>query len=530
MSDIKKAIHAAFIRKNAQRILGYTKSGAPIRAIGGAADEDPIERLEARNREILAELDVLNEEIAEANKPEVRSAKTSEFDKLMDEVKQNESKIEEYRSEVQARETRAQRLAAARAKYAGVQVKPGTNDQSEARFELRSHEAFIEDTAVHQSLVSRGLKILDDNVIGGHLRADQKARIERVMRMKNSDTDGQLIAAYMIATSNPHYRSAFQKATSSERPVFTVDEGNAIQEVRAIQRAMSIGTGASGGFAVPVVLDPTIILTSQGSSNALLQRARIETITTNQWKGIASSGVTWQFNSEAGTATDNSPTISNPVVDCYRADGFIPYSIEVGQDWPGFAEEMSNMLGRGYRELLAEKLVTGSAANTPRGLVSRLVLQTSPDVSTATTTAGTLSAADIYAMWARLPERHRDEATWLSSTSVQNGIRQLGTVDPNFTVNITEGSIPRLFGREYPMTDYMDSLAAGTAAANELIVGNLRGYLVAQRAGMTIEFVPMLFDVTNNRPTGQRGWYAFARVGADVVDPTAFQLLQNKTS
>jgi predicted phage gp36 major capsid-like protein len=47
---------------------------------------------------------------------------------------------------------------------------------------------------------------------------------------------------------------------------------------------------------------------------------------------------------------------------------------------------------------------------------------------------------------------------------------------------------------------------------------------------MNVEFVPMLFDVTNNRPTGQRGWFAWARVGADVVDPTAFQLLTNKSS
>lgn len=525
MKSRKEILHDVFASKRG--IIGYRKSGAPIWAVAGAADEDPIERLESRNREILAELEVLNEEIAES-KGETRSGKETEFTKLEKEFSDNEAKVEEHRSEVKARETRAVRLAAARAKYSGVQVNPGVD--KEARFELRDHEGFSGDVETHRSLVTRSLRILDDPEIGGHLRAEQKEKIERVLRTKNDDTDGQLLAAYMIATSNPHYRSAFQKATGTTHPVFTSEEGRAVNQVRSLQRAMAIGSGAAGGFAVPVVIDPTIILTSQGASNAILANARIETITNNQWKGLASAGVSWQFNTEGGTATDNSPTIAQPTVDCYRADGFIPYSIEVGQDWPGFAQEMSNMLGRGYRELLADKLTTGSAANTPRGLISRLVLQTSPDVSTATTTGGTLAAADIYAMWARLPERHRDEAMWLSSTSVQNGIRQLGTVDPNFTVNITQGSIPSLFARPYPMNDYMDSLAAGTAAANELVVGNFKGYLIAQRAGMTIEFVPMLFDVTNNRPTGQRGWYAFARVGADVVDPTAFQLLQNKTS
>ena len=63
-----------------------------------------------------------------------------------------------------------------------------------------------------------------------------------------------------------------------------------------------------------------------------------------------------------------------------------------------------------------------------------------------------------------------------------------------------------------------------------MVVGNWQGYLFAQRAGMNIEFIPQLFDVTNNRPTGQRGWFAWARNGADVVDPTAFQLLTNRSA
>jgi predicted phage gp36 major capsid-like protein len=80
------------------------------------------------------------------------------------------------------------------------------------------------------------------------------------------------------------------------------------------------------------------------------------------------------------------------------------------------------------------------------------------------------------------------------------------------------------------MNDYFQDLAAGTGTQNLIVAGNWKGFLVAQRAGMNIEFVPMLFDVTNNRPTGQRGWFAWARVGSDVVDPTSFQLLTNKST
>jgi predicted phage gp36 major capsid-like protein len=42
---------------------------------------------------------------------------------------------------------------------------------------------------------------------------------------------------------------------------------------------------------------------------------------------------------------------------------------------------------------------------------------------------------------------------------------------------------------------------------------------------MTVEFIPHLLHTSNNRPSGQRGWYAHYRVGADSVNDAAFKLL-----
>jgi HK97 family phage major capsid protein len=200
-------------------------------------------------------------------------------------------------------------------------------------------------------------------------------------------------------------------------------------------------------------------------------------------------------------------------------------------DWPGFAEQMSMLLAEGYDELLAEKLTTGTSADEPDGLVAALDALTSP-ANIEVTTAGAIGAVDIYGLWNALPQRFRKRTStaWLSSTDVQNTIRQLGTTDPNFTVDITQEAIPRLFGREYPMNDFMNDAPSGTGTEPLLVVGDFQGYLVAQRAGMTVEFLPMLFDVTNNRPTGQRGWFAWARVGAGVVNPAAFRLLVNRSA
>ena len=55
---------------------------------------------------------------------------------------------------------------------------------------------------------------------------------------------------------------------------------------------MSIGTGSAGGFAIPFVLDPSIMLTSTGALNPVRQVARQVTISgAREWRGVASDGV-----------------------------------------------------------------------------------------------------------------------------------------------------------------------------------------------------------------------------------------------
>lgn len=510
---------------------------------------DELERLAARQRELLDLMEATNKDIdAEGRSAEQRANDTKTFDDYDAEFKKNEERIGELEKGVEERKAREQRVRERRAHYGSVDVKPGRKSDNDFYNGIDYRYIGVEADGInergsHHTWVERAKELLDKPEIAGHLhertagrtgeRRDNRVEpLLHLLRQSNGDTDGELIAAFLVATSNPNYRSAFQKASSGIQPIFSPEEARAVREVNHLKRAMSVGTQGAGGYAVPVIIDPTIILTAQGSDNPILDLARVETITVDKWKGLSSAGVTWKFDAEAAAATDNSPTIAQPEIDTHRADGFIPFSIEIGMDWPGFAERMSDMLGSGYSELLAEKLTTGTGSNTPVGILSRLAAQTSPDVSTPVATAGVIAPGDMYDLWARLPQRHRGRSStaWMSSTKTQNAVRQLGTLDPNFTVDMTEEGITRLFGRRYPMNDYFDDHASGTGTQNWVAVGNWQGFLVAQRAGMNIEFVPMLFDVTNNRPTGQRGWFAWARVGSDVVDPTAFQLLTNKSS
>jgi HK97 family phage major capsid protein len=71
---------------------------------------------------------------------------------------------------------------------------------------------------------------------------------------------------------------------------------------------------------------------------------------------------------------------------------------------------------------------------------------------------------------------------------------------------------------------------AGTVAAgaNVILAGDFSRYIIVDRIGMSVQYVPQIFGA-NQRPTGQSGWVAYWRVGADCADPNAFRLLQLNT-
>ncbi|HVW41260.1 MAG TPA: phage major capsid protein, partial [Amycolatopsis sp.] len=370
-------------------------------------------------------------------------------------------------------------------------------------------------------------KALEDRRLVEHLEARQLESLDRLLRTQTDDCDGGHIAQMLLLSETPEYRSAFRELVSKSQPILDHDQVQAVRRFNDF-RAMSIGSDAAGGFGVPVLIDPTVIMTAQGSPNDILSIARVETITTDEWKGVSSAGMSWSFDAEAAEVSDDSPTLAQPTVPTYKAQGFIPFSIEVGMDYPNFAAEMSTLLSEGYSELLAGKLTTGSGSDEPTGIVTALDADTTSEV--AVTTDGAFGAVDLYKLWAALPARfrRRPDTAWMSSTDVMNEVRNFGTtMGSNFTVDLTDESIPRLMNRRYYENDFLPDFTATTGAANLMVLGSWAHFLVAQRAGMQVELVPHLLG-SNRRPSGQRGWYAWARVGSNVTTTAAFKLLQNQ--
>ena len=69
---------------------------------------------------------------------------------------------------------------------------------------------------------------------------------------------------------------------------------------------------------------------------------------TNVFKPVTSAGISWSFDAEAAAVSDDSPTLGQPSVTVFMARGFVPFSIEVEQDyaasrtgWPGSSPKVT---------------------------------------------------------------------------------------------------------------------------------------------------------------------------------------------
>lgn len=425
--------------------------------------------------------------------------------------------FEARKAELDELEARAARIEAAKAqatqRHAGIDSPTILKRVEPSALDLRS--------ASRGELRDAALKVLETE--GRGLAAHQEDHVDGLLRTKTAYTDGAVIAKRMLVTESDAYRSAFAKAISQPVPAFDADEVRAINEFRA----MSEGVDTAGGFGIPVLIDPSIILTSGAAAAPVLNLARVITITTDEWKGVSSAGTSWSYDGEGVAVSDDAPTLAQPNIPVYTARGFIPFSAEIGADYVGFATEMRALLDQGYIDLVASQTISGSGS-APQGIFTALDANTNVEV--VVTTDGAFGAVDVLKVWKALPERYRANASWIMHTDVENEVRGFATSGPGsyYTVDLSAGGIGTLFGRPVYTTDYAPEFTGVTTAANILVVGDFSNFVVAQRAGMSVELIPHLFDVTNNRPTNQRGFFATARHGFDSVNDLGFRLLQNQ--
>lgn len=353
--------------------------------------------------------------------------------------------------------------------------------------------------------------------------ANDKIRSAATDILERWDDKDANISKLVLAASSPDYVRAFSKLALDKGHLLSTEEKQAVDQVRA----MSL-TQSAGGYLVPFQMDPTVILTANGSQNDIRQIARKVVATGTRWNGVTSGAVSWSWDAEASQVSDDATTFASPGVDIFKAQGFVPISIEALEDEANVGATVATLLAEGRDILEAAAFIVGTGTGQPKGIVTALT-GTGSIVTSAT--ADTLAVGDLFAVQGSLPARYRRQSAWLANNLFYNRARQFDTAGGSaLWAQLGDGRPADLIGRPIYEAEDMDGVINATLENYMAIHGDFNNFVIADRIGMTVEFIPHLFQQTTagtgfGRPTGQRGWFAYYRVGSDVVNPAAFRML-----
>jgi HK97 family phage major capsid protein len=281
-------------------------------------------------------------------------------------------------------------------------------------------------------------------------------------------------------------------------------------------------TDTAGGYLIPFQLDPTVIITSAGVRSDIRQVARQVVATGDIWHGVASNAVTWSFDPEGTEVSDDTTTFAQPTIPNYMARGFVPISIEAMADEQNVAQDVGSLLAFGKLELEGTKFTLGSGSGEPTGIIPALTAVGGATI-VPSLTSSTFALGDVFGLQGSLAARYRAAASWLGNNLTFNKIRQFDTArGGGFWTDLTGDRPAMLMNRDALESEAMATTT--TTGSKILIFGDWSQYVICDRIGMAVEFIPQLFG-SNNRPTGSRGWFAYYRVGANITNGDAFRLL-----
>lgn len=372
-------------------------------------------------------------------------------------------------------------------------------------YDLGTIDRSVGPKAVAHEMRERALSAIETS--GKHLTDSHRETATRVLETARH-SDAPEIARFILQTGSEEYMDSFE--------AFVRSGGR--------ERAAMSLTGANGGYMVPFTLDPTIILTNDGAANPMREICDVVTITTDDWNGVSSAGVTAEWLAEATEAADASPTVAQPTITANKAAAYLFGSYEVLAD-SGFASEVLPLIVDAKARLEATAFAVGSGSGQPEGVVTGVAAVTASRV--AATTNDVVGAVDVYALSSALPPRYRPNASWLAEFGTINDIRQFDTSGGSaFWANLGMDTPEQLLGKPIYEASAMDTSLVSGSNDDVLIVGDFKaGYKIVDRIGLEVLYDNMVLG-SNRRPSGQAGFFAYWRVGGKCVNTSAFRVLR----
>ena len=170
-----------------------------------------------------------------------------------------------------------------------------------------ANEAIRAKVVRHSEVISRAHDAIEMEAKRGILPHDFAEEATRKVTGSYINND---VAKHILLTGSEEYQEAF-------RAYITNPQGE------AQRAALALSPGSAGGFLLPFVLDPSIVLTNASSANPWRRISNVKTTTSNTWNGVNSAGVNAAWLSEGTMVTDGSPTLGNIVVTPAKAAAWV---------------------------------------------------------------------------------------------------------------------------------------------------------------------------------------------------------------
>jgi HK97 family phage major capsid protein len=445
-----------------------------------------------------------SEETTEENDGDLRDTLVERWKQLDDETKPIIKRMEEIRAITRTGSDPANREGPDSGLSGGSQGPDLVVRSNRSPYEdleaVRSH------MVATPELRGRAMDAIEFEAKRGNLVHEYAETATRMIQ-ENPGKEGRGIAEHILVTGSEEYQEMYRAYLADPQGM-------------AARAALSL-TLANGGYLLPFVLDPTIILTNSSSANPWRRISNIKQTTSNTWNGVNSAGVNAAMVGEAGVAADGTPTVGNIAVTPQKAHAWIFGSYEVLED-SDFGQQLPVLLADAKDRLEESQFATGNG--TPPN-VQGVVTAATTVVTTATTLV--VAVADVYATQQVLPPRFRNapKAAWVANVAQINRFRQLDTAGgSSFWTNLGKGQPETLLGAPIYESTTMDSTVA--VGALEAIYGDFGQFIIVDRVGVSMIYEPLVKDTTTGRPTGQAGWYMFWRFGSQVSTVNAFRVMK----
>ena len=292
-------------------------------------------------------------------------------------------------------------------------------------------------------------------------------------------------------------------------------------------KAMSIGTNADGGYAIPIELD-AILKNHMYAANVMRQIATVKDIGSAKYsKAINTGGIDAGWVGETDTRPETTtPTIAEvepPKGELYANPAATQWMLDdAGFDLASWL--MGEIKGK-FASMEGDAFINGDGSNKPKGVLDYASTTTEDDVRafgtlkhTVAAGATAISGDELINMTYDLRSVYRRGAVWLMNSKTAAYIRKLKDSNGMYLwqPNFQSGQPAELAGYSCLIDEAMPDIATGNVST---MFGNFTmGYEILDRN------TNMLRDPYTKKPYCL--FYTTKRVSGMVVDSNAIRLLQ----